>query len=199
MLKLSNAMLALSETLPLLSRPHSPPKNSYLHPPGGTTPHVVLVSPPNGATAGNGHGHGQQASSSTWTLRGPSVPRLQEFGWIEYQLPDGIVYYVHPTRRVTTDIDLRQNKKLDAVTAFLDRHRNTVVPIGMELWIREGEITKKGFVPVNFWVDHGRRVVVSDQDSGKAGRKKPTEDDRKSPVLLFLDEDGRAYGFVCRA
>jgi len=32
-------------------------------------------------------------------------PRLHTLGWLEYHLPDGTVYYVHPTSRVTTEIN----------------------------------------------------------------------------------------------
>jgi hypothetical protein len=47
-------------------------------------------------------------------------PRLHELGWLEYHLPDGSFYYVHPTRKVTTDVNLRDEKVLSEVTVYLE-------------------------------------------------------------------------------
>jgi len=94
------------------------------------------------------------------------------------------VYYVHPTRRVTTDIDMREDKMLDAVVAFLEHHSGPVVPLGLELWIREGEQIKKGFPPRMFWVDHGRRTVVLHQErqNRHGGRIENAEEDGKGLI-----------------
>ena len=47
-------------------------------------------------------------------------PRLHDLGWLEYHLPDGSFYYVHPTRKVTTDVNLRDEKVLSEVTVYLE-------------------------------------------------------------------------------
>jgi hypothetical protein len=82
-------------------------------------------------------------TSSVWPTRASgSGPRLHDLGWIEYQLPDGTVYYVHPTRRVTTDVDLRIDSVLDIVTEYINRLRDGSAPQGMEMWVREGQAQK---------------------------------------------------------
>ena len=136
-------------------------------------PHIGTVSPSTSA---------RPLGSSAWTLQSSSIPRLNELGWIEYQLPDNTMYYVHPTRRMTTDIDMREDKKLDEVVIFLERHGGTVVPLGMELWIREGEHTKKGFSLKMFWVDHGRRTLVPHKEPRHGGRTEYDEDDREGLI-----------------
>lgn len=91
------------------------------------------------------------------------------------------MYYVHPTRRVTTDIDLRQNKILDAITAYFENYKDSGgAPPGLEIWIRDAQVTKRGFAPERFWVDHRQRIVSSDWSHESAtGTKKPIDDDRK--------------------
>jgi len=75
------------------------------------------------------------------------------------------------------DVWREEDKKLDAVVAFLEQNGGTVVLLGLELWIREREVTKKRFTPKMFWVDHGRRTVVphecikSDRDSSDRQRQ----------------------------
>jgi hypothetical protein len=82
-------------------------------------------------------------TSSVWPTRASgSGPRLHDLGWIEYQLPDGTVYYVHPTRRVMTDVDLRIDSVLDIVTEYINRLRDGSAPQGMEMWVREGQAQK---------------------------------------------------------
>jgi len=175
--RIPKANIETDETLPLLSRPVSP-RTAYLNPPNNPTP---FVSPSTSA---------RPLGSSAWTLQSSSTPRLHELGWIEYRLPDNTVYYVHPTCRVTTDIDMREDKKLDSVVAFLERHRSTVVPLGLEMWIREGKYFKKGF-PLKlllFWVDHGRRTVLP-QQVPRHGRNEYDLDDP-------LDIEFRYWSFI---
>lgn len=165
-----------SETRPLLDRPNTP--QGYLS--GSTIPRHHL---------------------SQGTLRGIGVPlhvhagdsrRLRDLGWLEYVLPDATLYYVHPTLRVTTDIDLRQPKNLDAVTTFFDRQKDAgehSVGGGMELWLREApepaSKKKRGdwFVPLKAWVDHRKKTVVLDPvwhgSSRGARRAKSTSEDGK--------------------
>lgn len=171
----------LSETRPLLSRPDTPQHASYLQSPAN--PHVN-VSPQSV--------HGVHfPSASQWAASGsPSAsPRLHDLGWIEYVLPDATFYYVHPTLRVTTDIDLRRIQKLEAVTAYFDRQKDIGDrrgSQGTELWLREmtGRTTKRRgdvFTPVKSWVDHRKRTVVVDnvwEGNGAGPRKgKAAEED----------------------
>ncbi|KAG6809666.1 hypothetical protein H0H93_015611, partial [Arthromyces matolae] len=135
-------------------------------------------------------------------------PPLHEYGWIEYQLPDSTVYYVHPTRRVTADIDLRDERRLDALNAYFDRERDA--PLGMELWLVEegldGGRKPSWRPPVRVLIDHRRRMAFLDHErvsgngsggngvSGRRGRKgkgkaKAVEDDQ-------LDMEYRYWTFM---
>lgn len=127
--------------------------------------------------------------TSTWPAQAAyDGPRLREFGWIEYHLPDGTVYYVHPTRRVTADIDLRDERRLDAITMYFERHRDgTSAPAGMELWlVEDGASDRRRPLrpPLRFLVNHSLQMVAYDQSSTNAGTsrraKKTLEDDRES-------------------
>ena len=125
-----------------------------------------------------------QPASSSWDAHGLArQPRLHELGWLEYHLPDGSVYYVHPARRVTTDVNLRSERYLDAVEAWLDDRRDESLDVGVEAWLREAKggaakkggwsAGKKGAPEVRlerFWVDHHARTVVKD-----------TEEERRTP------------------
>ncbi|KAG5642968.1 hypothetical protein DXG03_001816 [Asterophora parasitica] len=166
-----------NERLPLLSRQGSPKGFSYLQPSSHSVVNVNISAPSPTTTA----------------------PKLHDLGWIEYQLPDGTVYYVHPTRRVTANIDLRDDTKLDAVTAYFGVQGHTDgagAPAGVELWLREDELqrTHGGFRPVRFWVNHLQRTVARDQpavngDAAGKKKKRAVEDDQ-------LDAEYRYWAFV---
>jgi hypothetical protein len=49
---------------------------------------------------------------------------------------------VHPTRRVTTDVDLRIDSVLDIVTGYINRLKEGSAPQGMAMWVREGQKSK---------------------------------------------------------
>lgn len=171
-----------SERRPLLSQPGSPKNTSYLQP-SSASHNVANLSPQSGVP-----------NSSVWPVHPVDHgPRLHDLGWIEYQLPDGTVYYVHPTRRVTTDIDLREDKKLDAITVYFENHKDSGgAPAGMEMWLQNAELTKRGFAPARVWVDHRARIVSLDKlpqngDASKA--KKPAEDDRKCLDIPLYSND----------
>ena len=134
---------------------------------------------------------------------------MHDLGWIEYQLPDGTVYYVHPTRRVTTDVDLRVDTVLDIVAAYLERQKDGNVPQGMEMWVREGHAQKSrsrqsGLVPVRCWVDHRKRVVQFDranEANGSTMGKNVETDDREymnhehcGLAVLMCAEDRFGHG-----
>ncbi|KAF8967511.1 hypothetical protein BDZ97DRAFT_1755936 [Flammula alnicola] len=164
-------MLETDERIPLLARPTTPNKrpNSYLQPARVPTPtNQASVSP---------------LASSSWNPHGVSnQPRLHELGWLEYHLPDGTIYYVHPTRRVTTDVNLRLERVLTAVEAWMDERRDETLDVGVEAWLREvkdgkkggakagGRGGKKGDVVIYFeryWVDHHARTVVKDDEEDR--------------------------------
>ena len=91
-----------------------------------------------------------------------SRPRWHNPRWIKYKLPDGTVYYHHPTRRVTADVDLSSDSILGIITAFLERQDGGSVSPEVELWIRWGrKSTRDLFMPMGYWVDHRKRVVQS--------------------------------------
>ncbi|KAG6807740.1 hypothetical protein H0H92_006516, partial [Tricholoma furcatifolium] len=134
---------------------------------------------------------------SAWPAPETHAPRLHDFGWIEYQLPDSTVYYVHPTRRVTADIDLRDERRLEFINGYFESHRDgTGAPAGTELWLlQDGEPNgRKVFrPPVRLLVNHRQRMVTVDQfaSNGRAGSKSKTgvEDDQ-------LDIEYRYWTFV---
>lgn len=118
-------------------------------------------------------------SSGSWNHQSlAAVPKLHDLGWIEYHLPDGTFYYVHPTRRVTTDVNLRTEKILNSVTVYLENVKESA-PSGCELWLTDAGNPKKGFVPRKSWVNHQTRSVLV-EDRGEGGRKKKrAEEDRE--------------------
>lgn len=131
-------------------------------------------------------------SSSFWPLPAPSTaPRLNQQGWIEFSLPDSTVYYVHPTMRVVTDVDLRNNKKLDLVTSYFDDYKDELAPPGgMELWLRERAQKKKRDPPlVGWWIDHKSRSVPS-----WLPRRGPSGSGRKDEDAL--DTEYRYWAFL---
>ncbi|KAF9034522.1 hypothetical protein BJ165DRAFT_1409822 [Panaeolus papilionaceus] len=70
-------------------------------------------------------------------------PRLHLHEWLEYHLPDGMFYYIHPTRKLVTDLNLRRDGVLDQVTAWIDEDGREGESVGVfvEGWIVEGVAT----------------------------------------------------------
>ncbi|KAF7984725.1 hypothetical protein HWV62_11654 [Athelia sp. TMB] len=146
-----------------------------------------------GNGSANGHGNGGPAerapllsrSQPSYTNQAPpsarsaatpaSIPQLHTIGWIEYVLPDAATYYVHPTLRVVTDIDLRNERHLNNVMGYLDRGTGTggegfKVPQGCELWVRDAaKGRRRDCVPVRNWVDHVKRLVSFEAPSDRDG------------------------------
>lgn len=123
-----------------------------------------------------------------WTMQASTCGhglRLHRFGWIEYQPPGGTIYYVHPTRRITADLDLRDDKVLDSVNRYFEHPKDgRPAPVGMELWLREGESGKQGFRPVrHYLVNHEKKAVSPSEDDtywdGRNMDKETSEDDRE--------------------
>ncbi|KAF9034561.1 hypothetical protein BJ165DRAFT_1533994 [Panaeolus papilionaceus] len=70
-------------------------------------------------------------------------PRLHLHEWLEYHLPDGMFYYVHPTCKLVTDLNLRRDGVLDRVTAWMDEDGREDESVGVrQQW--EAEEALKG-------------------------------------------------------
>ncbi|KAL0069705.1 hypothetical protein AAF712_003368 [Marasmius tenuissimus] len=127
--------------------------------PNSTHPHVISVSPmPMDAESipstdeysqnqDPPHHHHHQAAHASYTPQ----HRLSYLGFIEFALPDGGVYYIHTTRRVVVDSDLRKEGRADDVHRYLNvgfdsavwnNHTGCAEP-GWELWLKEIERPKK--------------------------------------------------------
>jgi hypothetical protein len=192
--------LFYSESLPLLSRPGTPTKHkptSYLqtgiHP---RSHNLASVSPLNysGSQSTTSNGHAQ-----SWYPHPGAHPRLHNLGWLEYHLPDGTVYYVHPTSRVTTEINLRSERLLTGVELFLAEHGKDqsgsamegVLANGGEIWLRDVGTAKSGMVLERWWVDHRLRMVVmgGDEHEHEHGRKRSGKGKAKKGAGVLVEED----------
>lgn len=116
-------------------------------------------------------------------------------GWIEYQLPDGALYYVYPMRRVIADLDLRDGDVLNSVNHYFTHHEYSGrAPEGMELWLRQGERDKHGFRPLRYYlVKHEQRTasLYKDHaywDAGWNKNKGAIEDDRTCSESDFASD-----------
>jgi hypothetical protein len=105
-------------------------------------------------------------------------PRLHTLGWLEYHLPDGTVYYVHPTAKVTTEINLRSERMLTGVERFLADYSEDQSGSAMEgtldfcseIWLRDVGTVRTGLVLERWWVDHRLRTVVIGGDENNHAR-----------------------------
>ena len=90
--------------------------------------------------------------------------------------------------RVTTDVDLRNTKKLESVTSYFDQQKSGA-PVGLELWLRDLTTTRRGPVTRSFLVDHRKRAVLVDSTSKerRAGKSKHQEED--SAYRKEIDEN----------
>lgn len=130
-----------------------------------------------------------------------SQPRLHSLGWLEYHLPDGAVYYVHPTNRVTTEINLRSEKLLTSVERFLDDwhgkdHSGTIeetLAAGAEIWLRDVGKGKSGMVLERWWVDHRLRTVVLVVDELENGQKGSGKGKAKKGSAVLIEEDRELF------
>lgn len=187
-----------NERLPLIirqGRPSTPPIVTTFSQPSPETesyhPHAFGVSHPTPQRAqparldGNGSAH-------TYSYGSVSRPYAGR-GWIEQALPHGAKYFVNPRVQATTDIDLRNLAKLEAVMSVVEMAGSA--PEGCEMWVREGPAVKRGWRrqkvtggPVISWIDHRIRRVSSDIPSVD-GIIFSGEDDR-------LDDEYRYWSFV---
>ena len=91
---------------------------------------------------------------------------IRSLGWTEYVLPDSSHYYYHATQRITTDIDLRNPKKLQVVTEYVEKkllNETTMPPPeGWELWLKDVGVMRHEVVPVKSWVNHKLRIITSE-------------------------------------
>ncbi|KAG1859317.1 hypothetical protein DFJ58DRAFT_840189 [Suillus subalutaceus] len=190
--------ICISERQPLITRPGrptTPPIVTTFSPPSPSTQsyhsHTFDVSHPTPQRAqparleGNGSAH-------TYSYGSVSRPYAGR-GWIEQALPHGAKYFVNPRIQATTDVDLRNLSKLDAVMSVVETAGSA--PEGCEMWARDGPVVKRGWRrqkmaggPVISWVDHRIRRVSS-QIPSVDGIIFSGEDDR-------LDDEYRYWSFV---
>ena len=92
------------------------------------------------------------------------VAEYTTLGWTEHMLPDMRTYYTYPRLHVITDTDLRDKRKLKAVTKYIkhELQHTPPPPDGWELWLRDVGSTRYGFAPVHNWVNHNLRSVSFD-------------------------------------
>ena len=84
-------------------------------------------------------------------------------GWAQHVLPDSFSYFSHEGMRVTTDIDLRNSKKLDTLTQYLhgkDRNGPVLPPSGWELFLRDAGKHQYDFSPIKSFVNHNDRILT---------------------------------------
>lgn len=187
-----------NERLPLITRPNRPPTppivTTFSQPspsPQSYRSHAFDVSHPTPQRAqparldGNGSAH-------TYSYGSVSRPYAGR-GWIEQALPHGAKYFVNPRIQATTDVDLRNLAKLEAVMSVVEMAGSA--PEGCEMWAREGPAVKRGWRrqkmvggPVVSWIDHRVRRVSSEIPSID-GMIFSGEDDR-------LDDEYRYWSFV---
>ncbi|KAG6809030.1 hypothetical protein H0H92_001884 [Tricholoma furcatifolium] len=129
-------------------------------------------------------------------------PGLHEFGWNEYHPSDNAVYYVHPIRRVTADIDLRDKGNLKFINEYLEsRTEATDATPGTELWlIQDGEpngIFASRLPLVRLLVDHRHRIVVVDRSASDGSASlKPDKTVVEDNFLSEIDIESRYWSFV---
>ncbi|KAI0337961.1 hypothetical protein BDW22DRAFT_1338908 [Trametopsis cervina] len=114
----------------------------------------------------------------------PSIDRsFRSLGWAEHVLPDSSLYYSNRDLRVTTEVDLRNAKKLDGITDYLDKkrpHESALPPPGWELWIRDNSKLAFDFIPIRSWISHQDRILTLEPPTSPAGEivSSLSDDDR---------------------
>ncbi|KDR84460.1 hypothetical protein GALMADRAFT_714456 [Galerina marginata CBS 339.88] len=181
--------LETDERIPLLARPETPSKKGNVH-----NSLYAAIAHPHSHSAVQSVNHASisplmASSSSAWNPSGTEQPRLHDLGWLEYHLPDGTLYYVHPTRRLTTDLSLRHERVLTAVEAWFEERKDESVNVGVEGWLREakgkvgpgakrygsrlspgkGKKADAGMVLERYWVDHIHRTVIKEDVDERRG------------------------------
>ncbi|KAF7798394.1 hypothetical protein EIP86_009615 [Pleurotus ostreatoroseus] len=132
-----------------------------------------------------------QASTSNGIMW-PSVHRkFEAHGWSQHILPDSTVYFFHSEMRVATDIDLRNDKKVETVMLYLTSKPKAgpvLPPPGWELWLRDAGKGRYDFTPIRGFISHDERVLTFDMPhtSDVSGL---SEDDR-------LDSEYRYWSYL---
>ncbi|KAF8885814.1 hypothetical protein BD779DRAFT_1801236 [Infundibulicybe gibba] len=129
----------------------------------GASPHI---SPPSPSSSSSGYGsHLHSPANPHHAIPSSTKPPPQEdrlfnaHGWVEYLLPDERLYYVHQCYQVVIDMDLNDERLLDAVMAYLEDHCDAIPP-GRELWLRDTGFHEGKFVPLRWLVDHSKQLVA---------------------------------------
>ena len=198
-----NLFPVCSENLPLLSRPTRRPKHipsSYLQ----TCPRdLVSISPPVYSTSQSTTSNG---NANSWHPYPAAHPRFHTLGWLEYHLPDGSVYYVRETNKVTTEINLGNERMLADVERFLADYSKdqsgsameATLDSGGEIWLRDVGTAEIGLVLEKWWVDHRLRTVVISGDENEHARKGSGKGKAKKGGTIFLEEDREfLFSYCC--
>ncbi|KAF8886924.1 hypothetical protein BD779DRAFT_541084 [Infundibulicybe gibba] len=127
-------------------------------------PHISPPSPSSNSSGYDSHLHSpanlHHATPSSTRHPPPHEDRpFNAHGWVEYLLPDESLYYVHQGYQVVADMDLSDEKLLDAMMAYLE-DKCDVIPPGRELWLRDPGPREGGFAPLGWLVDHSKQSVA---------------------------------------
>lgn len=173
-LQLNPIPFVTSERLPLLPRSmdynHASTSKSGSH--ADPSQSVAIVFP--------------TAHAMAWPTAAQSIRSL---GWTEYLLPDSSFYYANAGMRVITDIDLRNTKKLEAITEYLDRklpEEVSLPPVGWELWLRDAGSQKNNFAPLRNWVNHKAKILSFDPPPSPSGEAETVPDHITDDDSMFI-------------
>ena len=97
-------------------------------------------------------------------------------------VPDGCLYYSHITRKTTTDIDLRKDRNLSAVTVWMDDRESESTDVDLEGWLRKVKAKPK---------------KSSGWGSGKAKREeKPASQSKAKTGLAEKDDNNHQLAYA---
>lgn len=89
--------------------------------------------------------------------------------------------------RVTTDVDLRNQSRLQAVSAYLEGDELGKGAKGLESWLRDVGNKKHEFHPVRMWVDHKTRRISFEQHTVSHMDESKANEDRKYEKLSLVN------------
>ncbi|KAL0568569.1 hypothetical protein V5O48_013414 [Marasmius crinis-equi] len=197
-----------SDHKPLLSVPPPPPPrrqvrggymsdSEVISAPGSALPHVVNLSSMDGDSIRSTDYYSRNQYQYRQDHQPPHdyasyMPqsRLAYLGFIEFPLPDGGVYYIHATRRVVVDGDLKREGRADELNRYLNAGFDSAVwdartgcaEPGWELWLKERERQKKK-----------KPVVKGGKKAKTKGKARMTGDEQETVEFAryWVDHKGR--------
>lgn len=142
--------------------------------------------------------HGSDENVISWSpysVSSDKLEKLHNIGWLEYHFPNGNLYYFHPQRKISTEVDLTNDSFLDLVEDFwqeqgmdmcsrLGLRRNPKfggalnVSIEDEIWLKDVGLSSK--MMFEMWlVDHVARTVVLASQEIDNGSAASIQEDRE--------------------